>query len=398
MGTYTFVRKKSLIGDVIAHAVFPGICLGYLFSGEKNYMLILAGAAITALLSVWLLEFFQKHPRISSDTASAIVLSTFFAGGVLLISYIMRVPTFKDKAGLSTFLFGNTIGITDNDLLILSGILTAVITSIVVFFRPFQMLSFDESYSKVAGVKTGVLKLLLSFLTVSAIVLGVQAVGVVLISALFITPAVTARFWTNKLSQMMIFAAFIATFSSLSGVFISYQLSTSTGPWIVLVLSVIAIITFALAPEKGIVSKLLKNQRFRLKVQKENILKGIYKQEERNGFDGFHSLEEVQRHVPMAPAALRKTLNGLVNDKYLTRASEQWKFTKEGKARGQRLVKLHRLWELYLTEHVNIKDDHVHEDADLIEHIITPQLEAELEKKLGYPKVDPHNSNIPYSS
>lgn len=398
MGTYTFVRKKALIGDVIAHAVFPGVCLGYLFSGDKNYVLILIGAAITSLISVWLLEFFQKHPRISSDTASAIVLSTFFAGGVLLISFIMRVPTFKDKAGLSSFLFGNTVGITDNDLIILSCILVAVVLSIVIFFRPFLMLSFDESYSKVAGVKVGLLKLLISFLTVAAIVLGVQAVGVVLISALFITPAVTARFWSNRLARMMLYATIIAAFSSVSGVFVSYQLGTSTGPWIVFILSVIAMLTFALAPEKGIISKIIKNQRFKLRVQKENILKAIYKQEERNGTGGFHSLEEVQRHVPMAPSALRKTLNGLVKDKYLTRASEQWGFTTEGKARGQRLVKLHRLWELYLTEHVNIKNDHVHDDADLIEHIITPELEAELEKKLGYPTVDPHNSKIPYSS
>lgn len=397
IGSFTFLRKRALIGDVIAHAVFPGICLGYLYAGEKSFIWLFVGAVITSFSAVTLLEFLKRNSKITGDTASAIILSSFFAIGTVLIAFIMRSPAFTNKAGLMTFLFGNTIGISQTDIWILIGIISLIFIVIFFFYKGILVISFDESYAKAIGYPTYMIKLVLGILTVFSVVLGVQAVGIVLISALLITPASIARFWTNRIKGLLFLAVIFAMFSAGAGVIFAYHFNAPTGPWIVIVLSLVAILSFMFAPSKGIIFKSIKHKQFKIKVMKENILKHLYKLgESSHNFFAFQSVKELSRNLVIPETLITKTLYKLKKEGLTKGSDNLWKLTPKGKNKGQRLIKLHRLWELYLTEIVNIKPDHVHDDADLIEHIITPELEQELERKLGFPKSDPHNSTIPY--
>jgi manganese/zinc/iron transport system permease protein len=220
----------------------------------------------------------------------------------------------------------------------------------------------------------------------------------VLMAAILITPAAAARFWTDNIRVMIFLASTFGAFSGLSGAYISFIApAMPTGPWIVIVVSTIAFISFFLAPKRGVISRMLRYAKIRKTIGNENVLKALYQlgEESKNFFIHRHS-DEIIRRRKYDPEYLNKVLKRLQAQGYLERTGNTWMLTEEGKTRGQRVVKIHRLWELYLTTYVHIAADHVHDDAETIEHLLTPELEAELERQLNYPKVDPHSSEIPY--
>jgi manganese/zinc/iron transport system permease protein len=172
-----------------------------------------------------------------------------------------------------------------------------------------------------------------------------------------------------------------------------------TGPWIVIVISLIALFSFILAPKKGILYRLLRQSRYRKTVVNENVLKVLYQLgEENRNFFVFRLPAEIIRKRNFDPIQLNHVLRRLTRQGYLEQVGNTWCLTDAGKHRAQRVVKIHRLWELYLTTYMRIAPDHVHDDAESIEHFLTSELEAELEQQLGYAKVDPHKSEIPYTN
>src|SRR5690606_18584137 len=241
------------------------------------------------------------------------------------------------------------------------------------------------------------LDLLLTSLTVLAVVTGITSVGVVLMAAMLVTPGAAARYWTNNIRRMVAIAAAFGVFAGLAGAYISYIApDMPTGPWMVVISSLIAFISFFFAPKKGIIPKLYaqrKNQRI---IAEENTLKMFYHLgEPDHRFKEKRNLSELiqtrQVNEPLLKAALRR----LANKQLLIVHGQQWALTDIGYQKAARVVRLHRLWELYLTRYMDIASDHVHDDAETIEHILTPELERELEHQLGYPDKDPHDTEIP---
>jgi manganese/zinc/iron transport system permease protein len=248
------------------------------------------------------------------------------------------------------------------------------------------------------GMPIRTIELILTTLTVLAVVIGIQAVGVVLMAAMLITPAAAARFWTERVQVMVILAAVFGAVSGFAGAFISYTApSMPTGPWIVVVVSLIAFFSFFFAPGKGIIHRMLTTRRIRRTMTDENILKAIYNLGERDQhFKRPRSFDELLALRSFEGEELTDGLKRLKKDGFLEQKNGTYMFTQDGLKKGKRVVKLHRLWELYLTQYLRIAPDHVHDDAETIEHILTPELEAQLEKLLDYPDLDPHQSKIPY--
>jgi manganese/zinc/iron transport system permease protein len=272
-----------------------------------------------------------------------------------------------------------------------------LLLALLLFFKEFTLLSFDKDYARVIGYPVKKLELILTTLTVMAIVIGIQAVGVILMAAMLITPAAAARFWTDRLIIMIILAATFGAISGVSGAFISYAApSMPTGPWIVIVISLIAAVSFMVAPRKGVIFLMLKRKRFQKRMNEENILKALYHLgEEQDDYLKERTKAEIINKRFFTKKQLQGGLRHLRSKGYLKGKNEKIKMTPEGKAKGQRTVRLHRLWELYLTEYLRIAPDHVHEDAETIEHILTPEMEKRLEKLLKHPEVDPHQERIP---
>jgi manganese/zinc/iron transport system permease protein len=397
VGSFTFLNKKSLIGDAIAHAVLPGICLGFLVSGTKNPLFLVGGAFITGWLSLVAVDFITSRTRIKEDTAIGLILSVFFGIGILMLTVIQKSGN-AAQSGLDHFLFGKAAALVADDLLVFG--LVAVILLVLVFllFKEFTLLAFDKDFAIAIGLPVRTTETVLTGLIVLAVVIGIQAVGVVLMAAILITPAAAARFWTDNIRVLVILASVFGAVSGISGAYISFVApAMPTGPWIVIVISTIAFVSFFFAPRRGVISRAMRQRSIRRTINEENILKAFYQLgEEHRDFMIQRHPDEIVKKRKMQHGALLRIMERLQTQGYLKRSEDFWELTEEGKVRAQRVVKIHRLWELYLTTKLNIAPDHVHDDADTIEHLLTPELEAELERVLDYPKEDPHKSEIPY--
>jgi manganese/zinc/iron transport system permease protein len=397
VGCFTLLRKRALIGDVIAHSVLPGVCLAFIFWQEKNPFILMCGALVTGWLSIYILDKITQHSRIKEDTALALILSVFFGFGILLLTFIQHSGN-PNQSGLDNFLFGKATSLTQLDIYTFGSLAVVIVITILLFFKEFTFLAFDENFATSLGLPVKFLRLLLTSLTVFAVVLGIQAVGVVLMAAMLITPAAAARFWTDRIKVMLILAAVLGAISGLIGAYISYiKTNMPTGPWIVLIISIIAIGSFVVAPKKGILYQYYLQYKNRKKILEENILKTFFHLGENDQiFDKQYTIDEILSKRNIEIKKLKKGLKSLTRDGYLKKNNNKFYLTNEGKLLGQRVTRTHRLWELYLTNYLNIAPDHVHDDAETIEHILTPELEKRLEELLQKPEQDPHSSQIPY--
>ncbi|WP_262246632.1 metal ABC transporter permease [Parapedobacter soli] len=398
VGAFILLQKKALIGDAVSHAVLPGICAAFLFSGSKNIGFMLSGAFVTGWLALLAIDYITAHSKVKKDAAIGLVLSVFFGVGMVMMTYIQQSGN-AAQSGLDHFLFGKAATLVGTDLLIFSILAVVLLVVVGLFFKSFTLVAFDRPYAQALGYPVRKLDLLLTSLTVLAVVTGITAVGVVLMAAMLITPAAAARYWTNNIRRMVWLAVGFGAFAGLAGAYISYAApAMPTGPWMVVVSSAIAFFSFFFAPTKGIVPKMYtqhKNQRI---IAEENTLKRFYHLGERNShFLGLRNADELfaKDELNASSSSSRAALKRLATKKLVVSDGQQWRLTDIGWQKATRIVRLHRLWELYLTKYMNIAADHVHDDAETIEHIITPELERELEHQLGYPDKDPHNTEIP---
>lgn len=399
VGCFTFLRKKALVGDTIAHSILPGICLSFIIFETKDPLMLLLGAMLSGWLSVYIVDYISANSKIKPDTAIGLTLSVFFGIGVLLLTHIQHSGN-AAQAGLDKFLFGKAASLVQNDVITFGIVSVLLIGIVILLFKQFSLISFDIHFAKTIGLPVRIFEVILSTITVLAVAIGIQTVGVVLMAAMLITPASAARFWTDKLKVMIIIAAIIGAVSGLFGAFISYTApSMPTGPWIVVVLSFIAIGSMLVAPKSGAISKIRKQKKNHRKILEDNILKLLYKLgEKENNFFINRSITSLKSYREIPANKFLKGLSTLKKKNYVALVNDLWVLTEEGKKAGMRIVKIHRLWELYLTTYLRIAPDHVHEDAETIEHIITPEMELKLEHLLNFPEKDPHNVNIPYKN
>jgi manganese/zinc/iron transport system permease protein len=396
VGVFIVLRKKALVSDAVSHGVLPGICTAFLIFETKNIVLLIIGAFISGWLSLILIDGIIKRTKIKKDAAIGLILTVFFGFGIVLLTFIQHSGN-SSQSGLDSFIFGKAAALVGDDLIAFAIIAVVLIISIVSFFKEFTLVSFDEPYAAALGLPVGKLELLLTTLTVLAVVTGITAVGVVLMAAMLITPAAAARFWTNDLKKMMVLSALFGAVSGLLGAYISFVApAMPTGPWMVIVSSFIAFFSFFFAPTVGIVSRSKMQKSRGNAILEENILKIFYQRgEKKNDFGLGSTAEELLVIRPMQRELLKKALRGLYRKNLVMKQDDTWYLSNEGILKSARVVKLHRLWELYLTKYADMAPEHVHENAELIEHIITPELEMELEHQLGYPEKDPHDSIIP---
>lgn len=395
VGSFIVLKKKSLVGDAVSHSVLPGICAAFLFAGTKNISLMLVGAFISGWLSLVTIDYITAKSKIKKDAAIGLVLSVFFALGIVMMTYIQQSGN-AAQSGMDSFIFGKAATLVGSDLITFSIIAVVLIVATLAFFKEFTIIAFDEHYAQVLGLPVRKLDMLLTSLTVLAVVTGITAVGVVLMAAMLITPAAAARYWTHNIRRMVGLAAIFGALSGLAGAYISYIApAMPTGPWMVVVSSLIAFFSFFFAP-LGIVPKTMKRNKNSRTMVDENILKLLYQiGEKENNFNKKRTVEELLAFRKMQPSQLKSGLIRLKKRKEVVNENQQWQLTANGLEKAKKIVRLHRLWELYLTNYMEIAPDHVHDNAEEMEHYITPELEKQLEKYLDNPDTDPHGTVIP---
>ncbi|WP_057936279.1 metal ABC transporter permease [Algoriphagus resistens] len=393
VGTYSFLDKKALLGDAISHAVLPGICLGFMLAGEKNPIYIVSGAFLSGALATFLTSWLKSNTRLSDDAIIASILSIFFGFGIVFLTVIQKSGN-PEMAGLNQFIFGNAIAILEEDLYIYGGLAILIIITLSVFRKEFSMLVFNADFGKSIGYPMGAIRLVFNVLMILAVVIGIQAIGVVLMAALLIAPGAAARFWTDNLGKLLLIAGAFSAISGIIGTYVSFVIpQMPTGPWVVVFLSIFAFVSFLFAPKKGVLSRFVARKHYLKKTHQDHLLKSIF-----HGLEGgkkTFAIEEIYEAFPYKKKDTRHTITNLISDNLITVDQGLITFTPKGKSEAKRIVRLHRLWELYLNEYMNIAPDHVHDSAEKLEHILTPELEALLENRLNYPKLDPHQETIP---
>lgn len=395
VGCYAFLRKRTLVGDAVAHSVLPGVAVGFLLSGTKDPLFLLFGGLFFGYLAILSIDLLHRKTKLSEDSAIALVTTVYFAFGSVLLSVIANSGN-GEQAGLKDFLFGKAATLTEMDIWVFLVGAFVVFLAVLVFYKPFFLLSFNKDFAAAQGWNIHVYETILSVLTVLVIAIGLQAVGVVLMSALLIAPAAAARYWTNSLTKMMVIAALFGSVSGVSGGLLSLmKQDMPTGPWVIMILFLFTFLTLLFAPEKGYLSIRQRNRNNQKKINEENIMKTFHQFNENGVRQVSESLLLDKR--PMDTNQLQVTLKAILKKKWIAEDKKIFALTDLGTIEAKRVVRLHRLWELYLTQRLNFKDDHIHGTAETMEHLITNELEMELLQELDYPEKDPHQKQIPYS-
>lgn len=248
LGCFTLLNKQSLLGDTIAHATLPGLTGMFLIILQKSYTLLLCGAAITGLLGAWSVHVITQTTKLKQDAALGIVLSTFFGIGIIFLTMIQKLPT-AHQAGIDKFLFGQAATLLHSDIIILSIISLVVIITIMFLWKELKITSFDPAYAQSIGLPVKKIQAILTCLIVLTIIIGLQTVGLILMSSFLIAPAAAARQWTNKLHITVFLSVILSVIATTTGTIISYYSPhIPTGPMIVIIATTITLISIIIAP------------------------------------------------------------------------------------------------------------------------------------------------------
>ncbi len=392
VGTFAVQRKRSLLGDAVAHAALPGICLAFFVVGDRNFAAFMLGALVMGVIAAAFIAFVKAATRVKEDAAIGLAIGGFFGLGIVLSRMIQNQPS-GNRAGLDSFIFGKAASMVAEDALLIGIVAGVVIVAIGVFYKEFKVLCFDREFAASQGLPAFWLDLFLMGLVCICTVVGLPAVGVVLMVSLMVIPPVAARFWTNRLGTTVILAAALGGLSGLAGTALSASIPAPaaglsrgwpTGPLITLVAAALFVVSMLVAPKRGIIAEVVRRKLLQRRVARQNFLRRVYEAlEPRLDLGASWTLSEIGVVDPLAQKANAAQTRAACNDGLAVASSNGYKLTESGQIAASRIVRVHRLWEIFLITQADIAPDHVDRDADHIEHVLPPEVLASLEAKLA---------------
>lgn len=277
LGAFAVLRRQSLLGDVVSHAALPGIVLAFMLTGAKAPLVLVTGAALAGWGAALLVMLVVGTTRIKTDTAMGLVLSSFFGLGLLLLSVVQRTAG-AGQAGLDRFLFGQAAALVGDDLVTMAVLGIVVLVVLTLLWKEFKLLSFDLAFAGTLGLPVRALDVVLTSLLVLAIVTGLQAVGVVLMSAMIVAPAAAARQWTDRLGRLVLLSGAFGALAGLAGATISSLVPRlPTGPTIILAITAITLVSLLAAPRHGWLAGVLRAASQRRQAQADGVLADLYR-------------------------------------------------------------------------------------------------------------------------
>ncbi len=405
MGVLIFLRKRSLLGETLSHATYPGVCIGVslfaiLFPQNEEwiFLAVLGGAFVSSLLGLKAIEWLERRGKVRTDAALCFVLAVFFGIGIVAASAMQSsLPTWHKQVQM--LLFGQAATMTDIHIVIYGALAFLVSLFLCATFPSLQASLFDRDYAMSAGIRVTFLERILFWLLLLSLIVGIRSVGVVLMSGMVIAPAIAARQFSDRLQTVFGLAALFGALSGFLGNYFSIigsvalskggqTLTLPTGPMIVLVGTAFALLSLGFAPKRGLVFRVGRVFAFRFRCLQENILKGIWKK-------GTLSFEQLKEAHQISRFSLHLVLWKLIREGWAVQTGQIVQLTEDGRQKAASIVRLHRLWEVYLTEELGLHVEKVHRTAEEMEHILTPEIEEKLTRLLSDPKQDPHQQPIP---
>lgn len=414
MGVILFYQRHSLIGEALSHAAYPGVIVGLVLaaflsiSGDctKTFLVFICAAFSCALGAI----FIQKARFISGmkeDASLSFVISTSFALSLLALSLLqMAIPGVGKRA--ESFLMGQAATVSNEYAYLSAFFAFFVIVTLFFLQRSLHVSLFDREFAHLTHLSTPFIDGLFIFLLASSVMIGIKTMGVILLSSAFIFPAVSSRYLARSLRAQFVWSALLGGGISFFGVLLSDRCSRwltdafgsslwlPTGPLIVLLFQLVFFLIFLFSFREGVLPKMVRKATFLFRCRCENGLKGLWSEcskYETNSID----IDRAFDYFPRSYVGRFFVLQFLYRKGFLVRCDKKLMMTTTGLLRGQKLVRLHRLWELYLVRFCGMAKERVHPHAELMEHIITPEIERELTLLLKHPVVDPHEKPIPPS-
>ena len=384
VGSFAVLRRRALMGDALAHAALPGVCLGFLVLQQRHLPTMLLGGFLTGILGIAVVSALRFSTRIKEDAAIGIVLSVFYGAGIALSGWIQKQPTIGSKAGLDSYFLGKTSGMLLQDLYWIGGAALLCLLLILLMYKEFKLIAFDPGFASVQGWPAFRIDLLLMAMIALTVVIGLPAVGVILMAALLIIPAAAARFWTERLGVMLALSAVFGLATGALGTLATARFNLPSGPVIVLVGTTIFLGSLLLAPSRGLIARVWSDYRYRRKIADQTVLRVLYEIcEPRLPQRLPVQLDEILRKKSWSRAELLVVLNRLKRNGDLTRGSaDTWMFTNTGLQWSAQTTRSHRLWELFLVEHAETAGNFADLDSESLDERLPRELIDELEAKL----------------
>jgi ABC-type Mn2+/Zn2+ transport system permease subunit len=407
MGGFILVRRLSLLGDTIAHAVLPGVVIGFAWQMEKTASGLFVGALVAGLLAALLTGAIRQTTILKEDTAQGILLGGFYAVGILLLRLVQNAGT-GGSTGIEGFLFGQAAALTRADVYVIATVTLAAVLLVVVFYRTLLVVSFDAVFAAAIGWSPRLWQSLILFLLALAVVVSLQAVGAVLAPALLIIPPATAALLTKRFPALLVLSSALGLLAGVGGCLLSLtRTGLATGPLIVLCSAACFAIAFMVAPQRGVLWQVLRHRGTRRRMLLEHGVKAVFQAwEDRDFAPDPIPVAAVRQRFSGSNWQLATSIRHMRQRGWLTHDGQPvtagppppepgLKLSPTGWQHASSVVRKHRLWELYLSHAAAIAPDHVHDDADTIEHILNDEQVTELMARLNHPHHDPHGRWIP---
>lgn len=340
LGALAVLRRQSLLGDAVSHTALPGIALAFLLTGSKAPMVLLIGAALAGWAATLVIIGIVRTTRVKYDTALGLTLSVFFGLGLVLLSLIQKRPDAR-QAGLDKFLFGQASAVLAEDVRVMALFGAAALAVVLLLWKEFKLLAFDPDYAQVQGFRVAAIDVALTTVLVIGIVLGLQMVGVVLMSAMVVAPAVAARQWTDRFGVMILLSGLFGALAGVGGATASsLALRVPTGPAIVLCVGVLVAVSLLFAPRRGLLWNRIAQRRRDRRFQEQATLLDLYTLARQHP-DAVHAHDVgVVRAMSVEPAGTRRALRALRADGLVARdPAGRWHLTAAGYVRAEQVLR-----------------------------------------------------------
>jgi ABC-type Mn2+/Zn2+ transport system permease subunit len=399
VGTYLVLRRMSLLGDALAHAVLPGLVVAFLFSGSVAIGAMFVGAFAAAVATTFFTQTLHRQGGVSEDSSLGVVFTSLFALGVVLIkrygSQVHIDPMCVLEGNLAyaaeqTIKFGSWE--VPRAFASIAPVLLVNLLVVALLWKEFKLSSFDPQLASTLGFSSRGIEYLLMGLVAATTVGAFEAVGSIMVIAVLVAPAAAAHMWCDQLGRMMFTAALIAAMSAYLGIVVALATNTDPGGMIAVAAGGLYLLSFLFAPRHGVLAGLVRNLLNQRRIVAEDLLALLFR------------WEELARNRPLGASEAVTAVGGgwlprwalwRLGRRRLVAPSADLQLTDSGRIAARQLVRSHRLWETYLVEQLGLPLDHVHEPAERMEHYISPQLQAELLTDLANHPADPHGRDIP---
>lgn len=399
VGTFLLLRKRSLLSDTVSHSTMPGIATAFIVAESlgangRSLPVLLGGAVGSGILGMLSVAMIRRGTRLKDDAALAIVLSVFFGLGMALLVIVQQMPS-GNVAGLSQFIYGKAASMTTGDAAFILAASLFVAAVCGALFKELKLLCFDADFARAQGWPVLALDLALMTLVVGVTVIGLQAVGLLLVVALLIIPPAAARFWTHRLGLTAALATAIGAASGLAGVTISALFPRlPAGAVVVLTATFAFAASFIFGAERGWIVRWRRRVAVARRVRRQHLLRAAYQwcenqpdaHERGSGLLDrdlpWEAIAASNHWTPSHAARLRRqgTAEGLITP---GAGHGSLRLTPQGRLEARRATRNHRLWETYLLQYADVAPQHLHHNADQIEHVVDPVVVNELEELLA---------------